>query len=122
MIKTYEYRVPLEESNADLVMAGLSGHAANLARIRRYLLGTTLKIDGAWLHIELRLTDIDQWRIAMHARKTIVALCVRAKLPYRRIEVYQVLEEPNARSFMLGEGRSPRARRPRSCEPAPPND
>jgi hypothetical protein len=120
LIKTYEYRVPLDGQDEQTAIAKINEHAELLIRIRPYLLNVAVRPEGTRLHIQLRLTDIDQWRLASHARKTIIAMCIRAKVGFKNIELYQALEEPNARSFMLGQGRSPRPRRPRSREAVPP--
>lgn len=116
MIMTFEYRLPLDGVDPDVAGKAISDHAAGLTRIRPFLLGADIVIHEAWLTVTLRVTDIDRSRIAAHARKSILAMAAKARLDPRLIALRQSLTEPNARSFLTGQGRTPRPRRPRSRE------
>lgn len=117
MISTYEYRLALDGKDADAAVQAISDHGAALIRIRPFLLGVDIVSEGPWLRVTLRLTDIDRSRIAAHARKSILAMAAKARLDHRKITLRQTLIEPTARSFVAGQGRTPRPRRPRSQEP-----
>lgn len=116
MIMTYEYRAALDGRDPVEASKAIRDHGAGLKRIRPFLLDVSVEHRGAWLHVTLRLTDIERSRISVNARKTILAMSGKAKLDPRRIVLWQALEEPNARSFITGQGRTPRPRRPRSLE------
>lgn len=114
---TYEYRMALDGKEAAEAITAISAHGSALIRIRPFLLGVDIVHEGQWLLVTLRLTDIDRSRIAAHARKSILAMSAKARLDPRKISLRQSLTEPNARSFVAGQGRTPRPRRPRSLEP-----
>lgn len=116
MIMTFEYRAALDGKSAADATQAILDHGAGLKRIRPFLLDVDVEHKDAWLHVTLRLTDIERSRISVNARKTILAMSGKAKLDPRRIVLWQALEEPNARSFITGQGRTPRPRRPRSLE------
>ncbi len=114
---TFEYRLFLEGRDADVASKAIADHGAGLIRIRPFLLGVDIVGNDAWLQVTLRVTDIDRSRIAAHARKCILAMAAKARLDPRLVTLRQSLTEPNARSFLTGQGRTPRPRRPRSREP-----
>lgn len=118
MIMTYEYRLDLGGKDASAVSKIIADHGAALIRIRPFLLAVDIDCREPWLHVTLRLTDIDRSRIAAHARKAILAMATKARLDPRMASLRQSLIEPNARSFVAGQGRTPRPRRPRSQEPS----
>lgn len=118
MIMTYEYRVALDGKDAGMASKAIVEHGSGLIRIRPFLLAVDVERHDDWLHVTLRLTDIDRSRIAAHARKTILAMTAKARLDPRRVDLRQCLIEPNARSFVTGQGRTPRPRRPRTQEPS----
>jgi hypothetical protein len=114
MIVNYTYRI---HCGADEdTQARMSEFADKLIRLRPYLLDYTLTAQGSWLYVNLRLTDIDRWRIKAHADRTIITLALRAGMKKSNIELYGVAEVANRRTLMDGEGRTPRPRRPRSLE------
>lgn len=116
MIVNYTYR--LNTAGVHDVTERISEFADRLIRARPYLLDYTITPSGNWLYVNLRLTDIDRWRIKAHADKTITAICLRARIKRQDIELYGVAEVANKRGLLEGEGRTPRPRRPRSLEPA----
>lgn len=118
MIMTYEYRMALDDKSPADAEQAIRAYGAGLARIRPFLLGTAIERHGSWLHVTLRVTDIDRSRIAAHARKCILAMSAKARLDPHAITLRQALIEPNARTFVTGQGRTPRPRRPRSTEQA----
>ena len=118
MIMTYEYRVALDGKDAGAATKAILDHGAGLKRIRPFLLDVSVEDQGSRLSVKLRLTDIERSRIAVNARKTILAMSGKARLDPRHIELRHALTEPNARSFVTGQGRTPRPRRPRSGEAA----
>jgi hypothetical protein len=114
MIQTYEYRVPLDGKPFSEISEIIEPHAAGLIRIRPWLLACTLVQDGTWLHVTLRMTDTHTSRMSVNGRKAILAMTARARLDPHSVTLRQVLTEPNGRSFITGQGRTPRPRRPRS--------
>lgn len=117
MIMTYEYRAPLGDRDPQTAVKAMRDHATGLIRIRPFLLDVDIEAHGPWITAKLRLTDIERSRIAVNARKSILAMLAKAKLDPKAATLRQALEEPNARSFITGQGRTPRPRRPRSREP-----
>lgn len=113
---TFEHRLALDGKEADVAIKAISDHGAALIRIRPFLLGVDIVHEDGWLHVHTRITDIDRSRIAAHARKCVLAMAAKARLDPRKITLRQSLIEPNARSFVAGQGRTPRPRRPRSRE------
>ncbi len=116
MIMTYEYRLALGDIPAEQAIKAISDHGAGLIRIRPFLLGVTVIHEGSWLHVTLRLTAIDRSRIAAHARQCVLAMIAKARLDPALASLRQSLTEPNARTFVTGQGRTARPRRPRSRE------
>lgn len=113
MIVNYTYRLNNALNGEDAVRE----FADRLIRARPYLLDTAITVKDNWLYVNLRVTDIDRWRIKAHADKTIISMAMRARVKKGDIELYGVAEEANRRGLMYGEGRTPRPRRPRSGEP-----
>lgn len=113
MIMNYTYRFHCVDHDR---IAAVSEFADRLIRARPYLLDYTLTAKDNWLYVNLRLTDIDRWRIKAHADRTITSMAMRARIGRGSIELYGVAEVANRRSLLDGEGRTPRPRRPRSGE------
>lgn len=113
MIVNYTYRLRNVEDPSRI-----SDFADRLIRARPYLLDYAITEQDPWLYVNLRLTDIDRWRIKAHAYKTITSMAMRARIGGGDIELYGVAEVANRRTLLDGEGRTPRPRRPRSLEPA----
>jgi hypothetical protein len=113
MIINYTYRLKDASDSEERVR----DFADRLIRARPYLLDYTITPQGPWLFVNLRLTDIDRWRIKAHADRTIIGMAMRARIKKDGIELYGVAEEANRRGLMYGQGRTPRPRRPRSGEP-----
>lgn len=116
MIMNYTYR--LGNVGVDDAVERICEFADRLIRARPYLLDYTITPSQGWLYVNLRLTDIDRWRIKAHADKTIISMSLRARIGRADIELYGVAEVANRRGLLEGEGRTPRPRRPRSMEPA----
>lgn len=116
MIVNYTYR--LRKAGSHDAEARISEFGDRLVRARPYLLDYAITDKDAWLYVNLRLTDIDRWRIKSHAGKTITSMAMRARIGRGDIELYGVAEVANRRGLLDGEGRTPRPRRPRSQEPA----
>jgi hypothetical protein len=112
MIINYTYRLKEALDGEERIR----DFADRLIRARPYLLDYTITVQGSWLFVNLRLTDIDRWRIKAHADKTIISMAMRARIKKDGIELYGVAEEANRRGLMYGQGRTPRPRRPRSGE------
>jgi hypothetical protein len=115
MIVNYTYR--LNNVGVHDAQERISEFADRLIRARPYLLDYTITPSGNWLYVNLRLTDIDRWRIKAHADKTITSMAMRARIKKQDIELYGMAEVANRRGLLEGEGRTPRPRRPRSKEP-----
>lgn len=111
MIVNYTYR--LHQATSEDSQAKIAEFGDRLIRARPYLLDYTLTESGNWLYVNLRLTDIDRWRIKAHADKTIMSMAMRAGIGRAGIELYGVAEVANKRTLLDGEGRTPRPRRPR---------
>lgn len=114
MIVNYTYRLRNAHGGEEMKEFG-----ERLIRARPFLLDVSITAQGEWLYVNLRLTDIDRWRIKAHADKTIISMAMRARIKRADIELYGVDEVANRRTLMDGEGRTPRPRRPRSLEPRP---
>lgn len=114
---TFEHRINLGGKDSGPAIAAIEAHGAGLIRIRPFLLDVSVEQRGDWLHVFMRLTDIERSRILVNARKAILAMAAKARLDPRGVQLRQALIEPNARSFVVGQGRAPMARRPRSREP-----
>lgn len=114
MIANYTYRIRYNDDSD--VIKTISEFADRLIRARPYLLDYTIVDEGAWLYVNLRLTDIDRWRIKAHANMVIGSMARKARLRGSEIELYGVAEVANKRTLLDGEGRTPRPRRPRSGE------
>lgn len=117
MIVNYTYR--LNNVGDHDAQERIEEFGQRLIRLRPYLLDVTITPQGSWLYVNLRLTDIDRWRIKAHADRTIISMALRVRIRKADIELYGVAEVANRRTLMDGEGRTPRPRRPRSSEPAP---
>lgn len=118
MITNFTYRIPLNGREFAKVHEAMTEHAERVIDARPYLLAYDIRDLGQRVEVLLRITDIDRWRSTDHAKSTIIGMVLKARLTHTSIELYQRLEEPNRRTFLDGEGRTPRPRRPR-LTPAP---
>ena len=111
MIRTLTYRSRLDGKDGTEVAEAIRAAVARKIRIENTIRGCRVVVDGDVIEIHLRMSGLDRWRIAGHARKIASFLLASQRLPYSR-PLYPVQEttEASARCLTLEQGRTPQIR------------
>lgn len=110
MIRTLTYRSRLDGRDGAEIAEAIRAAVARKVRLENSIRGCRVEVDGDVIDIHLRMSGLDRWRIAGHARKIASYLLASQRLPYVR-PLYPVreLDEPSARSLTLEQGRTPQS-------------
>lgn len=113
MIVTFGWHIPLDGRDFDEVSQTIDEMSARMVRIKPFLLGCQVTRQGAGIGLTLRVSAHDRWRAAQVAKKAMVALCARTRLPWRESLMQSQAIEPNRRDLLEGQGRTVPPRPPR---------
>lgn len=111
MIRTLTYRAPLDGKDGQKVADEIRALVARRVRTDQSIRGVRVTFDADVIEIALRMSGLDRWRIAGHARKLASYLLASQRLPYAR-PLYPASEvtNPSARQLTLGQGRTPQSK------------
>lgn len=110
MIRTLTFRSRLDGKDGDKVTEAIRTLAERKIRLENTVRGVDVRVDGEVIEISLRMSGLDRWRIAGHARKLASYFLASQRLPYSR-PLYPVEErtEDSARNLTLDQGRVPQS-------------
>lgn len=111
MIRTLTYRARLDGKDGQQVADAIRAAVAKRVRIDQSIRGVQVTFDSEVINIALRMSGLDRWRIAGHARKIASFLLASQRLAYARpLYPFSEITNPSSRQLTLEQGRTPQSK------------